>query len=88
MSELGKFWPDLVVPEGERERERWVNVAFCATCIADLDDPCNDVMFLRCLLSTYFSDVPDHPPPADDVDAYAKYAVKLLVKVMIGRGGA
>ena len=67
------------------EKDRWVAVGFCAIAIIGLRANEQDV-FLRSLLARWFSDVPDKAPTPDDAQAFARYAVKLLLRSLIDDG--
>jgi hypothetical protein len=74
MSKIVQF-PGEFITEEDRERDRWVTVAFCATVVAGQPKD-NQIEFLRATLAK-FADVPDQRPPLDDRQ-YPAYAVKLL----------
>jgi hypothetical protein len=71
---------DIPLPKSqhERERERWPEVA--RTAVVMLGRPAEDRwLSLAMLLQKHFSDIPDKAPPSDDVQAYATFAVKMLL---------
>jgi hypothetical protein len=63
MSKIVQF-PGEFITEEDRERDRWVTVAFCATVVAGQPKD-NQIEFLRATLAK-FADVPDQRPPLDD----------------------
>src|SRR5260370_30796240 len=80
MDNIVDFPGEYITPE-EREKDGWVSVAFCAACISGR--PRNvQVEFLKTLLRK-FDDAPDKQPSSDDIEAYAKFAVKHLIERLI-----
>jgi hypothetical protein len=75
------FPGEHITPE-EREKDRWVSVAFCAAGISGRPRDVQ-IEFLRRLLATKFADAPDKQPSSDDIEAYAKFAVKRLIERLI-----
>jgi len=72
--------------ERNPEIERWVHVGFSAIAIIGKPADQQDI-FLRFLLKDWFADVPDGlPSPDDTTDAFARYAVKLLLKGLLDDG--
>jgi hypothetical protein len=70
-------FPGEFITEEDREKDRWVTVAFCATVVAG--KPKRDqIEFLKAALAK-FADVPDQQPPLDDPQ-YPAYAMKLLLR--------
>jgi hypothetical protein len=73
-------------PQPIDERERWVNVAFCAVAVVAIPDSYWSTearqAHLRALLETNFSDVPDAMPSPDDIPAFARFAMKRLLKAL------
>ena len=77
---------DIPLPKSqyERERERWPEVA--RTAVVMLGRPAEDRwLSLAMLLQTHFSDIPDKAPPSDDVKAYATFALKMLLLILIDK---
>jgi hypothetical protein len=71
-------------PPTDRERDRWVTLAFCAAVIAG--QPANEQrIFMRAALGK-FADVPDRNPFGKepcDLQACAVCAVKMLLESLI-----
>ena len=76
---LGSSWM-----QDDREKDRWVSLAFVATAIAGQDKD-NQALFLRSLLDK-FEDIPDGRPDPSDTQALAKFAVKLLLRALLDDG--
>lgn len=77
---------DIPLPKSqyERERERWPEVARMAVMM--LGRPAEDRrLSLAMLLQEHFSDIPDKAPPSDDVQAYAAFAMKMLLLTLIDK---
>jgi hypothetical protein len=81
MNNIVDFPGEYMTPEA-REKDRWVSVAFCADCISGRPWDVQ-VEFFKTLLATKFADAPDKQPSSDDIEAYAKFAVKRLVERLI-----
>ena len=80
MNKIVDFPGEHITPE-EREKDRWVSVAFCAAGISGRPRDVQ-VEFLKTLLRK-FADAPDKQPSSDDIEAYAKFAVKRLIERLI-----
>jgi len=80
MNNIVDFPGEYMTPE-TREKDRWVSVAFCAACISGRPRDVQ-VEFLKTLLRK-FQDTPDKQPSSDDIEAYAKFAVKRLIERLI-----
>jgi hypothetical protein len=83
VSKIVQF-PGEFITEEDRERDRWVTVAFCATAVAGQPKD-NQIAFLQATLAK-FADVPDQRPPLDDRQ-YPAYAVKLLLRGLTDESG-
>lgn len=67
--------------DDEREQHRWITTAFCAVAIVGLPES-EQGIFLRELLKEQFADAPTHMPPREDTQAYAAFAVRLLLRAI------
>ena len=77
---------DIPLPksQSERDRERWPELARMAVLI--LGRPAEDRRIsLAMLLEKHFRDIPDKAPPFNDVQAYAAFAVKMLLLTLIDK---
>jgi hypothetical protein len=83
MSDIIQF-PGEFITEEDRERDRWVTVAFCATVIAGKPKSAQ-LTFLQATLAK-FADVPDQQPSLDD-PRYPAYAVKSLLEGLTDESG-
>jgi hypothetical protein len=83
MNNIIKFTGKHISKE-ERERDRWVSLAFCACVIADQPED-ERRWFLRELLKK-FKDAPDWRPPVDDAQ-FPAFAVKMLLEVLTDETG-
>jgi hypothetical protein len=74
-------FPGEYLTEEQREQNRWINVAFCAACIAGR--PAEEQrMMVKWLLHKDFANVPHEAPDPADVQAYAAFAVENLLFVL------
>jgi hypothetical protein len=81
MSDVVKF-PGEYRTELDRQKDRWTSVAFIAAAGLAGNDRKTRQLFLQSLLDAKFADVPDKQPALDDMQAYAAFAVKLLLRTL------
>jgi hypothetical protein len=81
MSEIIQF-PGEYLTQEDRQKERWV---IAALAIAGQDQDTQRI-FLRSMLERFW-DAPDKQPDPNDTQAYAKYAVKMLLRAATGSLG-
>jgi hypothetical protein len=84
MADIVQFPGDYMSPE-TREKDRWVTLALAAIGIAGRDKYQQEP-FLRAALDR-FADVPDDQPDPNDTQAFAKFAVQLLLRALLDDGG-
>jgi hypothetical protein len=66
-----------------RGKDRWLSLAFGATAIFGKDKHQQEPFLVEML--GWFVDVPDAPPDENDIQAYAKFAVKLLLRALLDK---
>jgi hypothetical protein len=73
-------FPGKFLTRHDREKRRWLNVAFVAAIIAGHRH--EERLWLGTLLRGDFKDVPDKQPDPNDTEAYAAFAVRTLLEVL------
>src|SRR5262245_16185164 len=81
MAEIVDFRPADPRTPYERNRDRWVAVATCASSIACHPHPELRQTFAMIALRA-FADAPDRQPDIADTDHMSLFAVKLLLQVL------